>query len=75
MRAWVFVFEHPYYTLTDADGRFQLGPLPPGRYRVAVRQPDAGFSGERTVEVAGLTRIEWRFTAEDLRAGNGRRNP
>src|SRR5262249_13881410 len=34
MRAYLFVDEQPYYTLTDRFGRFTLGKVPPGRYRL-----------------------------------------
>lgn len=33
---YVHVFDHPYYTITDADGRFELPYLPPGDYRISM---------------------------------------
>jgi hypothetical protein len=32
MQAYVGVLEHPYYSVTGADGSFSLAPLPPGTY-------------------------------------------
>ena len=32
MRAYVAVFDHPYFALTDAEGRFSLSKVPPGVY-------------------------------------------
>lgn len=32
MRALILVLDTPYFTTTEADGRFRLGGLPPGRY-------------------------------------------
>jgi plastocyanin len=32
MRAYVGVFDHPYFTLSGADGEFTLKDLPPGEY-------------------------------------------
>jgi hypothetical protein len=32
MRAWIYVSEHPYVTLTNAEGRFELTDVPPGTY-------------------------------------------
>ena len=34
MRAFVFVFDHPYYAITPKSGAFTLGNLPPGRYTI-----------------------------------------
>jgi hypothetical protein len=34
--AWVMGLSHPYYTLTDADGRFRLDEVPPGTYDVVA---------------------------------------
>src|SRR5262249_36001421 len=36
MVAWVRVVASPYLALTDAEGRFSLGGVPPGKYRVVV---------------------------------------
>ncbi len=33
-RAYIAVFDHPYYDVTDADGRFKIDSLPAGTYRV-----------------------------------------
>lgn len=53
MRAYLFVDDHPYYTRTDAEGRFTLPQVPPGRYQAVCwlpcwhrehleRNPDSG---------------------------------
>ena len=34
MKAWVGVFEHPYFAVTGADGGFAWSGLPPGEYEV-----------------------------------------
>ena len=37
MLAWVFVFDHPYYAITGADGTFSLpAALPPGEYKLVA---------------------------------------
>lgn len=36
MRAAIHVFDHPYFTVTDSMGRFQLNHVPSGRYRLRV---------------------------------------
>ena len=34
MRAWIFVFDHPYYAVTSRTGKFELKNLPPGTYTI-----------------------------------------
>ncbi len=41
MHAWVHVFDHPYFAVSDAAGRFQLTGIPPGQY--VVRAWHEGF--------------------------------
>ena len=36
MLVYVHAFEHPYFAVTDADGRYSLANIPPGSYRVHV---------------------------------------
>jgi hypothetical protein len=34
--AWVVGLSHPYYTLTDGEGRFRLDDVPPGAYELVA---------------------------------------
>jgi hypothetical protein len=34
--AWVVGVSHPYYTLTDGEGRFRIDDVPPGAYELVV---------------------------------------
>jgi hypothetical protein len=36
MRADLFVIDHPYYAVTDRDGRYTLSGVPPGDHEIAV---------------------------------------
>jgi plastocyanin len=36
MRAWIVVRDNPYVVVTDAEGRFRLTDVPPGRYRISA---------------------------------------
>ncbi len=36
MRAFILAFEHPYFAVTDAAGRFAIADVPPGTYRLAM---------------------------------------
>jgi len=38
MSAHIFTTEHPYYTVTDADGNFSLKDVPPGQYTIKLWQ-------------------------------------
>jgi plastocyanin len=36
MQGWVHAFGHPYFAVSDAEGRFRIGSVPPGQYVVRV---------------------------------------
>lgn len=36
MNAFVLVFAHPYFALTDGEGRYRLERVPPGEYQLSV---------------------------------------
>lgn len=38
MRTYAGVLEHPFYAATDAEGKFSIKGLPPGRYTLGVWQ-------------------------------------
>jgi hypothetical protein len=50
MRASIHVFDHPYFTVTDEKGQFELPQVPPGTYRLLVWHDTLGMN-ERTVTV------------------------
>ena len=61
MHAWIHVFNHPYFAVTAADGRFSIPNVPPGRYTVKVwherypvqtRQLDVAAGGAVTWDVS-----------------------
>jgi plastocyanin len=45
MSAFVVVFNHPYFRVTDADGRYRLENVPPGTYTVV-----GWYEGEARVQ-------------------------
>jgi plastocyanin len=36
MNAFILVFSHPFYSLTDNDGRYRIDNVPPGTYNVVA---------------------------------------
>jgi len=65
MRGNLFVVEHPYYTHTDAEGRFTLPQVPPGRYELVSWLPDWHEAGhELDAETALICRLKYRPPVE-----------
>jgi plastocyanin len=42
MFAWVSVFDHPYFSMTDKDGKFTIKNVPPGKYTIEAAHRKAG---------------------------------
>ena len=38
MKAWVGVFDHPYFAVTNEKGDFNIQNIPPGKYEVVFWQ-------------------------------------
>ncbi len=36
MSAWLAVFDHPYFAVTDADGKYSIADLPPGEFTLVT---------------------------------------
>jgi hypothetical protein len=43
MKAWLKVFDHPYFAITDADGKFTIPKAPAGKYRLVTWQESIGW--------------------------------
>jgi plastocyanin len=42
MRGWVVVAAHPFYAVTNEQGEFNLGNVPPGKYTLQIWQESLG---------------------------------
>jgi hypothetical protein len=51
MAAYVGVMSHPFFAVTDADGRYEIKGLPPGDYTVAIWHEKLG-TREQKITVA-----------------------
>jgi hypothetical protein len=49
-RAWIRVFDHPYFAVTNRDGIFTIDSVPPGDYKLMMWEPRLG-ARERNVQV------------------------
>jgi hypothetical protein len=43
MKGWVRVFDHPYFAVTDADGKFEIKNAPAGKYNIVMWQGSVGW--------------------------------
>jgi plastocyanin len=61
MSAYILVFAHRYFAVTDDDGRYRIEDVPPGSYTV-VAWTDTASSQSRTVVVSGGGAVDVSFT-------------
>jgi plastocyanin len=68
MRAWIYVFEYPYFAVTDERGRFRISSVPPGKYTLAVRQPDVLYVRDVSVTISKneSAKIQIEIRADDV---------
>jgi hypothetical protein len=43
MKAWVRVFDHPYFAITDGDGKFEIKNAPAGDFRLVIWHEGVGW--------------------------------
>ena len=62
MRAYLFVMEHPYFAVTDEQGRFVIKGLPPGEYELEAWHEEFGeLEAEVKVGAGGKATAEFVF--------------
>ena len=51
MESWALVLDHPYYAISDQNGRFEIKDVPPGTYTVTIWHPYVRESYEQNVTI------------------------
>ena len=68
MFAWVTVVDHPYFAVTDKDGKFTIKDVPPGKYKIVAlhrKAAPAPDGVEKEVEVKdGATTVDYTLEAK-----------
>ena len=71
MRAWIHAFMHPYHTVTDADGKFEIADVPPGTYTLKFWHENSGTQSKTiTVSPSGTVTEAVTFEAQPLPKGH-----
>jgi len=61
MSAFILVFSHRYFAVTDEDGRYRLENVPPGRYNVVAWNESAPRQTRQAAVPDGGGRVELNF--------------
>jgi len=69
MRAFVFVFDHPYFAVTSKTGTFELRNLPPGTYTIEAWQENYGTQ-DQTVTIGPKESKAVSFTFKAAASGD-----
>jgi hypothetical protein len=58
MESWGLAVENPYYAMTDQDGRFEIGDIPPGTYKLLIWHPYLNGTKEQTVTIQPKSQVK-----------------
>jgi Polysaccharide lyase family 4, domain II len=62
MLGYVYVFDHPFFAVTDDRGTFSIPNVPPGTYTLKAWHEDAGVRSQKVVITeAGEVRVNFEF--------------
>lgn len=62
-KGWLVVFDQPYYTVSDADGKFAIDSVPPGRYQITAWHERFGMVRDSVTTTTTTTNITLSFRA------------
>jgi hypothetical protein len=65
MSAYILVFTHPFFAVTDDDGAYEIGGVPAGTYTLMVWS-ELGTAASRRVTVTdgGTVDVDFRVSRE-----------
>jgi hypothetical protein len=43
MKGWLFSFKHPYFAITDKEGKFEIKDAPAGKYKLVIWHEEGGW--------------------------------
>lgn len=68
MKAWVYVFDNPFFQVTKADGAFKLENVPPGEYHLEMVHPAGGlaWSKQITIEAGRTQHLDIEVSPDNL---------
>ena len=58
------IFAHPFFTVTDKDGRLTIPYVPPGRYTLEIFHPRTGKSAREVIVSTGKIVTDFTVTAK-----------
>jgi len=62
MEAWFYPVENRYYAIVGEDGRFRIGGVPAGKYKIVAWHPVLGIRGkEIAVSESGTVTVNFEF--------------
>ncbi len=63
-----YIIDNPYYAISDENGNFNIGNIPPGTYEVTAWHPFVPIQrGTITVETGKTAQLDFTFKGEDAR--------
>ena len=65
MHGWMYVIDHPYYTVVGKDGNFTIDNIPPGTYKVKAWHPTLGErEASVTLAAQGKGEVVFEFSGK-----------
>ena len=62
MSSFIYVFSHPYYAVTGADGTFRIDDIPPGSYQLVAWHEKLGKQkADLTITAKGSATLDFTF--------------